>query len=136
MEGNAIHAPCFNLPDEQRVVCDANPAAKKNGFVLRLTKPLPKPEIPSTAVSQNWAWLVELGDGTVCGPFTGTRPFISGEVGTYGCSSKKKDQEIMLLDELDNSKPLWTARKAVVVESGGEWAIKSTMAVPVKAVWQ
>lgn len=136
MEGNAIHDPCFSLPERQRVVCGTNPAAGKNGFALRLTKPLPKPDTQSVPVPRNWAWLVELNDGTTCSPFTGTMPFIAGEVGTYGCSSKKKGQQIMLLGELDNRQPLWTARKATLVESGAEWIIKSSEAVPIRKVWQ
>lgn len=140
MEGNIIHDPCFSLPARQAVVCDANPAARKNGFLLQLTEPLPHFANHGIPIPPNWAWLVELGDGTTCSPFTGTSPFISGEVGDYGCTSKKKSEEILLLGELDSSKPLWTARKAIVVKSGKgeatEWTIKSTTTVPIRTVWQ
>jgi hypothetical protein len=36
-EGNAIHDPCFSLPNRNFVVCGANPVTGDNGFTLTLT---------------------------------------------------------------------------------------------------
>ncbi len=77
MEGNAIRDPCFSLPDRQRVICGANPAAGKNGFALRLTKLLPNDDTAPVPARENWGWLIELGDGALCTPFTGTRPLVA-----------------------------------------------------------
>jgi hypothetical protein len=136
MEGNAIHDPCFSMPDRQRVICGANPAVGKNGFALRLTKPSPNDDTAPVPARENWGWLIKLGDGALCTPFTGTRPFVAGEVAFYGCTSKKTTQQTLLLGDLDNSNPSWTARKVTLVKSGAGWAIKAPEVVPIKAVWQ
>jgi hypothetical protein len=136
MEGNAIHDPCFELMDKQAVVCGANPVKGEKGFRLNLTKPLPTPEPHPATSDKNQAWLVELGDGAVCTPFTGTRPFISGQAAYYGCTSKSSDRQVLLLGDLGNSKPLWTAKRATLVKHELGWKIESTETVPVKAVWR
>jgi hypothetical protein len=44
MMGNEIYDPCFSSAGlAGGVVCDANPAKGSGGFILKLTKPLPKP---------------------------------------------------------------------------------------------
>jgi hypothetical protein len=136
MEGNAIHDPCFTLSDKQAVVCEANPANGDKGVRLELTKPLPAVETHYATLDGNQAWLVELGDGTLCTLFTGTRPFVGGHVAYYGCTSKASDRQVLLLGELDNSKPRWTAKKATLVKQDLGWKIQSTETVPVKAVWR
>src|SRR5512141_3134237 len=41
MVGNMISDPCFVVPpNPDQVVCGADPAYKKDGFVVKLTKPL------------------------------------------------------------------------------------------------
>jgi hypothetical protein len=134
MEGNGIYDPCFSLPDQKAVVCDANPPEGKAGFKLDLTEPLP---LPGRAPSgQPWPWLVELTDGTTCNQFTGTMPQIDGQSAHYGCTYEPHDQESLLVGDLDTSKLLWTAQRASLVWSGSEWSLKSSKSVPVKAVWQ
>ena len=135
-EGNVIHDPCFSLADQEQVVCGVNPVVKKSGFVLRLTKPLPQSNVSSNPASQNWAWMIELSDGTVCTPFTGTRPFISGETGFYGCNSINSAKQFLLMGDLDSSKAVWTARRATLVKAGNQWVIQSSQTVSVKVVWQ
>lgn len=136
MEGNAIHDPCFSLADQKAVVCGANPATGNRGFRMTLANPLLKNQVSSAPSDHPWPWLIELNDGTTCMQFTGTAPFVDGQVGHDGCASHDKEQQTLLLGELDNSKPMWTAKKATLVKSGSEWTIKSSESVPVKAVWQ
>lgn len=135
-EGNDIHDPCFSLPNGKFVVCGANPAARNNGFALRLTKPLPNSDTETSSSPANWGWLIELYDGALCSPFTGTRPLIDGEVASYGCNSRKTAQQSLLLGDLDSSKPSWTAKEATVVKSGEGWKLKSSEVIPIKTVWQ
>jgi hypothetical protein len=136
MEGNAIYDPCFSLPDQKTVVCGANPATGTHGFKLNLTKPLPENEAHPEPSDHPWPWLIKLDDGTTCMRFTGTAPFIDGQAGHYGCTSKTKGQDLLLMGDLDSANPLWTAKKATVVKSGSQWRIESSATVPVKAVWR
>lgn len=136
MDGNGISDPCFSLPDQKAVVCDANPSEGKAGVKLDLTEPLPKPRVPPARSGQPWPWLVELNDGTTCNQFTGTMPQIDGQSAHYGCIYKPNDQQSLLVGDLDTSTPLWTAQRATLVWSGSGWSLKSRKSAPVKAVWQ
>src|SRR5260370_28833106 len=69
---NGIHDPCFILPpNHDRLVCDADPALKKNGFLLKLTKSLSK---TSHLARSKEPWLLKLADGSNCEAMTGTMP--------------------------------------------------------------
>lgn len=84
MAGNAIHDPCFQVPPERdEVVCDANPAAGSKGFVMKLTKPLPVVSAPPAQSPS--PWILQLTDGSICEPFTGTRPAVNGEPAVWSC---------------------------------------------------
>lgn len=135
MEGNAIHDPCFSLKGQNAVVCGANPAAGNPGFRLDLTGKLPPPETAASP-QPNWAWLVQLNDHTLCAPFTGTRPFLAGEIAFYSCDSKNDQTQNLLLGDLDNNKPVWIAKKATLVKSGSDWVIQSSQPVLILKVWQ
>lgn len=82
--GNEIHDPCFQLPPlEKEVVCDANPVLGKSGFVMKLTKRFPESKAPPA----QWPspWILQLADGSICEPFTGTRPAINDEPAGWSC---------------------------------------------------
>ncbi|HVA80585.1 MAG TPA: hypothetical protein VNF29_06645 [Candidatus Binataceae bacterium] len=84
MIGNEIHDPCFQVPPHRgQVVCDANPAAKQAGFALKLTKPLPESAAPASENPQ--PWIMQLADGSVCEPFTGTMPMVGGDAARWYC---------------------------------------------------
>jgi hypothetical protein len=131
MEGNEIHDPCFSLSGKQSVVCGANPATGNSGFTVTLTKPLPEPEGKAYGES-NQAWLVQLSDGEVCMPFTGTRAIIDGKAAVYGCSPNADGRSSVLLGDLDNTQPVWTAKSATLVKQGSDWKAESVETVPVK----
>ena len=136
MEGNAIHDPCFSVASGAAAVCGADPPTNNQGFRMTLTRPLPPPETPPVSPQNNGAWLVQLQDGTLCTPFTGTRALIAGEIAVYGCAAQKRGEQTVLLGDLDDSKPIWTARKAVVLKAASGWRLKARRTVRVKAVWQ
>ncbi len=135
-EGNAIHDPCFSLPNGNYVVCGANSVTGGSGFKLTLTKPLPEPERNPASAGSNQAWEVLLSDGEVCTPFTGTRPLVAGKVATYGCSPNADGRSSVLLGDLDNREPVWKAKAATLVRRGTEWKAASIDVVPVKMVWR
>ncbi len=134
MMGNGIEDPCFSTSQKDKVLCGANPAIGEKGFQLKLTEPLPEAFIPPV-IQENWAWMLELKDGTICAPFTGTRPFIENEAAYYGCESKSQKEQIVLLGDLNKS-PIWTAKKAVIMQAGNTWIIKSLTNTQIKTVWQ
>src|SRR5262245_44310658 len=85
MVDNEIYDPCFSSPGlNGAVICGANPASKEPGFVLELTKPLPKPSTPGLIHPR--PWLVQLSDGTVCEIQTGTIASVKRIDVPYGCS--------------------------------------------------
>jgi len=145
--GNAISDPCFILPAAYQppsstypfLACGANPAGKdaSSTFVLQLTKALPKPETPSSTPT-NWAWLVQLKDGTVCSPFTGTRPFsTTGEAAVYACNGAKTGEDLIFGD-LNNASATWTAEVGSLSTgtSSSLPVVVSSTTVPVFAVWE
>ncbi len=42
----------------------------------------------------------------------------------------------MIMGDLDNTNPLWTAKKEIVMRDGMGWKVQSEDVVPVKIVWQ
>jgi hypothetical protein len=138
MVGNEIFDPCFSPPHGNLVVCDANPAKGVPGFRLNLTGPLPKQDMPagSSNLEAGSGWLIQLADGALCRPSTGASGMVGGKVMRYYCESRKKGQYVSLLDDLDSSKPLWTAEKATTVMGPqGPKLIKSER-IGIRIVWQ
>ncbi len=138
--GNSISDPCFEIQNTKNLFCGANPGDQTatSAFVLKLTQPLPSPDVTSSTTSSNWAWAVMLTDGTYCTPFTGTRPFAaSGEAAYYACNSKDPTEEF-IFNDLDSSSSIWTATVGSLSKSTSTYppAIESMKVVPVKTVWQ
>lgn len=138
--GNAISDPCFAIPGSTSTLeCGSNPTlvTTSSTFVLQLTKPLPVATMPSGPTPSNWAWLVQLADGTVCSPFTGTRPFdASGDVAIYAC--KGGPNESMIFGDLNNSSSVWTAEVGTLSTSTKIFPPKlaASSTVQVASVWQ
>jgi hypothetical protein len=134
---NAIYDPCFQTSQDGFVFCQPNPLAPE-AFLIKLTKPLPLPDAPQNKQS-NWAWFVKLADGTYCSPFTGTRPFFGAgpdaKVAYYGCNSTRKTEQIVLMGDLLAGN-VWTANKAVLIQQGQNWVIKSSEKVEADTIWQ
>jgi hypothetical protein len=142
--GNGIQDPCFQINGSTSTLfCGMDPAdpTATSSFVLSLTKSLPKassssiPEIPS-----NWAWLVELEDGTICSPFTGTLPFAADqEVAEYGCAPKVSGGPAWdIFGDLNASSGVWTAKIGMFSASTSTFppAIIASSVVPIAEVWQ
>lgn len=140
--GNAISDPCFQIPGSDKLLCGANPAvpAATSSFVLKLTKPLPKPETAVGTAPADWAWLIQLADGTVCSPFTGTLPIAQGGMAaSYGCAPKTPGAEgLLIFGDLNTSAPAWTAEVGGLLPArpGALPAISNKTTVGVSTVWQ
>jgi hypothetical protein len=82
--GNAIHDPCFQVPPHRdELVCGADPALGKNGFPLKLTKPLPASGALASAIGQ--PWIMQLADNSICEAMTGTLPSVGGNPARWSC---------------------------------------------------
>jgi len=140
MIGNEIFDPCYTAQDKATIVCDARPDIKKpSGFVLKLAKPLPTPDVvkgPSSSAS-----MIELEDGTIC-------DFISGASGAtdgvrserVGYSCRIKAQNVVLFGDLQLGK-VWIAEKGVLVEQKTSdelppFLVKDLKKVRIRTVWQ
>jgi hypothetical protein len=140
MIGNEIYDPCFtNFNLSGAVICGANPASGDKGFILKLTKRLPK--TPGHEPSHPRPWLVKLADGTVCEIQTGTTAFVAGVVVPYGCSDSRQcdDNGCPYMTGLaEDFKPgkVWTADKVAFSSSANGLKLLSRKQVPVAAVWK
>ena len=84
--GDFIADPCFSL-DAGTLACGADPELHADGFVLRLTQPLPLVE-RVVVESRSAAWLIRLVDGSTCTRATGATgspPGGEGKLATYRC---------------------------------------------------
>ena len=135
--GNAISDPCFETSQKGFVFCQMNPL-EADSFLIKLTKALPAPETPANKQT-NWAWFLTLKGGTICSPFTGTRPFFGtgpdAKVAYYGCKSDNPAEQIVLLGDLTEG-TVWKANKAVLTKIGTAWTISSTQQVDIDTVWK
>jgi len=131
---NEIYDPCFAIKNQGTVFCQLNPSIPE-AFLIRLKKPLPQASALEFT-QDNWAWFVELRDGTRCSPFTGTRPFFGGDkIAYYGCESNIKNEQVVLIGDLTKG-DIWTANKVVLTKDGDSWIIKSTEQIKIDSVWQ
>jgi hypothetical protein len=141
--GNGIQDPCFQIAGStSTLLCgiDPNDPASSKTFVLSLTKPLP-PSSGSSATppGSDWAWLVELQDGTLCTPFTGTLPFAAdGEMALYGCAPRYKGDDRMIFGNFDTSSAVWMAEVGTLSASTSTFPppMASSSSVPVETIWQ
>lgn len=138
--GNSIQDPCFEIPGSTNLLCGVNPAQSDatSTFVLKLTQPLPAAEPIQGGIPSNWAWLVQLADGTLCSPFTGTRPFTAGgQSANYGCAPGFLGNNIMIFGDLNASTSPWTAEVGTLSQSTSSLpTVQSQEQVPVAEVWQ
>ena len=140
--GNGIQDPYFQINGStSTLLCGVNPAdpVATSSFVLSLTKPLPRIESPQATPPVSWAWLVELQDGTICSPFTGTLPFAADkEVAEYGCAPQYQGDDRMIFGDLNVSSSVWMAEVGTLSASTSTFppSIVASSVVPVATVWQ
>ena len=140
MAGNEIFDPCFSSTGlTEAVVCGANPAQDRAGFILKLTKPLPKPS--SWAPAHPRPWLVKLADNTTCAIQTGTIGLVAGLEVPYGCSDSQQcsDKGCPHMTGLTNKfkrGKVWTADKVTFKSSDKGLQLINRTPVAVIAVWR
>jgi len=131
--GNAISDPCFTVPaNHDELVCDADPALKTDGFVLKLTKPLPRSSRPDRKAEP---WVFRLADNSICEAMTGTLSPVNGEPAQWACAIHIRDQvrPSGLVTALTPGK-IWIADKFPQSAIGKQGVEPER--VPVKVVWE
>lgn len=139
--GNNVSDPCFQISNSTgTLLCDINPTVldSTSTFVLKLTKPLPTSQVPPGLAPSDWAWLVQLADGTLCTPFTGTLPVTAdGEAANYGCAPGPLGKDVLIFGDLNSSSSAWTAEVGTLSETTSSLpTIATSSTVPVETVWQ
>jgi hypothetical protein len=139
---NSISDPCFEIPGSTgTLLCGIDPAVTNSTstFVLKLTQPLPEAQVPPGLPPSDWAWLIQLGDGTLCSPFTGTLPPIAGgQSANYDCAPGPLGNNLLIFNDLNTSSSVWTASVGTI--STGSTSslptIESSTTVPISTIWQ
>ncbi len=140
MLGNEIYDPCFSNADlKDAVICDADPAKNSPGFVVKLTKPLPKPS--SNEPLDARPWLLKLEDGTICEVGTGTISMVNNIAIPYDCSDSKQCSDsgcpyMTGLAERFSRGKVWTATKIAYSSDAKGLKMLSRKRVSVAAVWK
>jgi len=137
--GNFIFDPCFATSKEGFLLCDYNPPAHKEGFLLHLTKPLPAPT--SMKTTQVIPWLLQLADGSICQKYTGTTPNTDKGAIPYYCVEKMKlpkNCDSGLIEDSIKEGETWTVMKATYCSGEKVYPLKTkeVRTVDVLKVWQ
>jgi len=129
---NSVYDPCFKT-NYGSAFCQPNPLEQ---WAILIVSPEGFSEIETPKeINENWAWFVELEDGTLCAPFEETQTFAAGEIAYYKCESKTENEMVVLMSELQPGE-VWKAKKATLEKSDDLWEIKQSETVSLKAVWQ
>jgi dipeptidyl-peptidase 4 len=129
--GNELYDPCFS--SGEAVICGGKPTAPMISFLLKLTEPLPAPEVPQN--TDGHAWLVELADGTVCEYATGATGGVGGERINYFCPSPDPSQSVVILGDLQPA-AVWRAKRAVLTGSMPDLRVVESAEVPIRTLWR
>jgi hypothetical protein len=134
-EQEYTYDPCFVYPGQDTVICNADPLGGVGGFKVLLKKPLPG-HVTFNSIPAAWAWLLQLSDGTVCAPSTGSRAKVDGKTITYGCKGVDNNDNLVIAGELDGQKPLWKATLIKIKIEGGKVVAEKTQNLDIVKAWQ
>jgi len=132
--GNAISDPCFTLAASRtQLVCGADPALRADGFLLKLTKPLPESSLPANRKAE--PWIFQLSDGSICEAMTGTLSPVNGEPARWSCAIHNRDH-VRPRGVVTALKPgkIWMADKFHESAIGTQGAKPER--IPVRTIWE
>jgi hypothetical protein len=131
--GNSISDPCFTVAgNRDQLVCNVDPALRADGFVLKLTRPLPKLAHRGRNAEP---WILQLSDGSICEAMTGTLSPVNGEPARWSCAIHNRDQVRPrgVVTSLTPGK-IWMADKFSESAIGTQGAQPEK--IPVKTIWE
>ena len=130
--GNQILDPCFDLGNG-RVICTPNPLTGQKGVPVKLSDPLPAPNLIVDRSSN--PWLLELDDGSICSLATGATGVVDGKRISYLCSApspKATERAVVLGDPTPGI--VWKAERALMATRTGKPVATSSSMVSLRAV--
>ena len=141
--GNGIQDPCFQIQGStSTLLCGINPVHPdpSSTFALKLTKSLPAPVTIPTSTPEQMAWLIQLQDGTLCTPFTGTLPPVmdGDQTANYDCAPGPLGKEVVIFGSPDTSSNTWIADVGSLSTATSTFppVIVSSSSVPISTVWE
>lgn len=139
MVDNNIFDPCFTTEFPDKVICGSDPSKNQPGFLLQLTRPLPKAskiEKPEKAS----VWMIELEDGNICKLYSGTMPIIHNGNNVlavrYGCRNGENNGVNGLLDGSVVLGKIGHAKKITYVTTANEIKVIKIQTVKIKKAWR
>ena len=139
MVDNSIEDPCFVVPpNRDKLVCGANPILKQDGFVLKLTKPLPT-DVPA-APPEPQPWIVKLADGSNCVAMTGTLPTVNDDPARWSCAINIRDQvrRMGVVTKVTPGK-IWMAERfaeSAIGNPASGFRKVAAESVPIRTIWE
>lgn len=145
-KGDEIYDPCFSIKDNPgAVVCDADPASGKAGFLVKLKDPLPKRDAIDEAMAKR-PWIMKLADGAVCRPMDGAVGTIALLEAGWDCVGSKScaddDTKCIHVSVVDFKRgDTWLAdeirykRMAHPKNDHDPWKLVERKEVPIAQVW-
>lgn len=130
--GNEVLDPCFDLGDGE-VACNPNPLTGYPGTRVKLSQPLPQPDLIVDRATS--AWMLQLEDGTICNVATGATGMVGDKRISYVClaANPKETETVVILGDPQPGK-VWTAEKAVLTLREGSLVPTASAVVPVQTV--
>lgn len=138
MVDNTIYDPCFTTEVKDKLVCNVDPNDARTAVILQLNKPLPPPVVTKTKKAQ--PWLIQLADGTLCRPYTGTTPFTGKFAIPYYCDNFTKlpsDCGTGLVENTIKPGVIWKTQRIIYCASENSMNVtpKHIQSVDIKNVW-
>lgn len=142
---NEIYDPCFTIASSNlsSIVCGVDPSENNKGFLLKLTQPMSEKlaVTPLKNSAKAKVWLVNLQDGKVCSPYSGTMPmvWVKGQemmIVQYSCEDDEGGESSGLLADSIIPGRIWYAQKVTYLSVKSKIKVTKVQNVALKEVWQ
>ena len=126
--GNSIYDPCLVGTDGKTVVCGLT-GPDEEPFALKLTDPLPAPDVPAGA--QAMPYRLDLANGATCNFATGTVIPVGDDTVQYYCSDKYG-----VLSDIQKG-TVWEATEVLTGDMGedGKVQVEDSRTMAIAKVW-
>ena len=139
MSSNNIYDPCFTIASTKNaLICNADPSINTQGFLLKLTNPLPT--IARSKNSSPTPLFVKLENNDICKPFTGTMPILHNGKKIialqFGCTNNADGTSNGLVENSITKGKVWKAKQAIYSTNTNTPMLIKLKTVVIKEVWQ
>jgi hypothetical protein len=135
---NEIYDPCFTTKNPNILICGADPIENSKSFPLKLKEALPKPD--KKQAKENNAWIIELSNGALCNPYTGTMPILNDRdkpiALQYGCNNLENNKLSGLLDGSVKPGKIWHTKQVIYTMQKHKVKTLKIQDVKIKKIWR